>query len=61
MEMCIVFGQFFVTFWSILARGSESFKHSRRGETMGIFTNASHNSLGFIINDFVGMSRRALN
>ena len=31
------FGQFLATFWSILAGGSESFKHSRRGETRGIF------------------------
>ena len=37
VEMCIVFGQFLATFWSILAGGSESFKHSRRGETRGIF------------------------
>ena len=31
------FGQFLATFLSILAGGSESFKHSRRGETSGIF------------------------
>ena len=32
-----IVGQFLATFWSILAGGSESFKHSRRGETMSIF------------------------
>ena len=31
------FWQLLATFWSILAGGSESFKHSRRGETSGIF------------------------
>ena len=36
-----VFGNFLLFFcanWSLLAGGSESFKHARRGETRGIFT-----------------------
>ena len=44
VEMCIVFGQFLATFLQLFDNfmvhsggGSESFKHSRRGETRGIF------------------------
>ena len=79
MEMFIIFAsfwQFFAVFLcgnrSLLAGGSESFKHSRSGETRGIFTGiyrkgypTSFSSWAFLLKSLelhlmdIGMDRRA--